>query len=220
WTVMIMGRFAGDKLVEDWVEYDRYNLFRQLGAVWGGHRLRVTGSRPRITHVGLASILCRCRHARTCCGHPTIIAMPLPNRAIGDIATWKWLGDALWASGDHGGAIGIYRQAIDRQPSMAAPYRWLDSALTSLGRLVEAEEVYKRLSSGRTSSHLGNGSPNCTSDMAASRKLSIYFVKPKQGFPIISPRGAGWRMPCESGVALRRSCSTGTRQKNFPSNAF
>ncbi len=33
WTVMIMGRFAGDKLVEDWVEYDRYNLFRQLGAV-------------------------------------------------------------------------------------------------------------------------------------------------------------------------------------------
>ena len=25
--------FAGDKLVEDWVEYDRYNLFRQLGAV-------------------------------------------------------------------------------------------------------------------------------------------------------------------------------------------
>jgi hypothetical protein len=36
--------------------------------------------------------------------------------------------------------------------------------------------------------------------MAASRKLSIYFVKPKQGFPIISPRGAGWRMPCESGV--------------------
>ena len=50
---------------------------------------------------------------------------------------------ALWASGDHGGAIGIYREAIDRQPSMAAPYRWLDSALTSLGRLVEAEEVYK-----------------------------------------------------------------------------
>ena len=33
WTVIIMGRFAGDKLVEDWVEYDRYNLFRQLGAV-------------------------------------------------------------------------------------------------------------------------------------------------------------------------------------------
>jgi len=26
---------------------------------------------------------------------------------------------------------------------MAAPYRWLGSALTSLGRLVEAEEVYK-----------------------------------------------------------------------------
>ena len=33
WSVMIMGRFADDKLVEDWVEYDRYNLFRQLGAV-------------------------------------------------------------------------------------------------------------------------------------------------------------------------------------------
>ncbi len=33
WTVMIMGRFAGDKLAEDWIEYDRYNLFRQLGAV-------------------------------------------------------------------------------------------------------------------------------------------------------------------------------------------
>lgn len=33
WSVMIMGRFEGDKLVEDWVEYDRYNLFRQLGAL-------------------------------------------------------------------------------------------------------------------------------------------------------------------------------------------
>jgi predicted ester cyclase len=33
WTVMIMGRFKGDRIVEDWVEYDRYNLFRQLGAV-------------------------------------------------------------------------------------------------------------------------------------------------------------------------------------------
>ena len=33
WTVMIMGRFKGDRLAEDWVEYDRYNLFRQLGAV-------------------------------------------------------------------------------------------------------------------------------------------------------------------------------------------
>jgi predicted ester cyclase len=31
WTVVIIGRFAGDKLAEDWVEYDRYNLFRQLG---------------------------------------------------------------------------------------------------------------------------------------------------------------------------------------------
>lgn len=33
WTVIIIGRFEGDKLVENWVEYDRYNLFRQLGAV-------------------------------------------------------------------------------------------------------------------------------------------------------------------------------------------
>jgi len=33
WTVMIMGRFKGDKLAEDWVEYDRYNLLRQLGVV-------------------------------------------------------------------------------------------------------------------------------------------------------------------------------------------
>jgi hypothetical protein len=30
---MIMGRFEGDKLAEDWVEYDRYNLFRQIGAL-------------------------------------------------------------------------------------------------------------------------------------------------------------------------------------------
>jgi len=28
-----MGRFEGDKLAEDWVEYDRYNLFRQIGAL-------------------------------------------------------------------------------------------------------------------------------------------------------------------------------------------
>ena len=33
WTVIIMGRFEGEKLAEDWVEYDRYNLFRQLGAL-------------------------------------------------------------------------------------------------------------------------------------------------------------------------------------------
>jgi hypothetical protein len=31
--VTIMGRFEGDRLVEDWVEYDRYNMLRQLGAV-------------------------------------------------------------------------------------------------------------------------------------------------------------------------------------------
>jgi predicted ester cyclase len=33
WTVIIIGRFEGNKLAEDWVEYDRYNLFRQLGAL-------------------------------------------------------------------------------------------------------------------------------------------------------------------------------------------
>jgi hypothetical protein len=31
--VIIIGRFDDDKLAEDWVEYDRYNLFRQLGAL-------------------------------------------------------------------------------------------------------------------------------------------------------------------------------------------
>jgi predicted ester cyclase len=33
WTVIIIGRFEGEKLAEDWVEYDRYNLFRKLGAL-------------------------------------------------------------------------------------------------------------------------------------------------------------------------------------------
>ena len=33
WTVIIIGRFERDKLAEDWAEYDRYNLFRQLGAL-------------------------------------------------------------------------------------------------------------------------------------------------------------------------------------------
>ena len=33
WTVIIIGRFANDKLAEDWVEYDRFNLLRQLDAV-------------------------------------------------------------------------------------------------------------------------------------------------------------------------------------------
>jgi predicted ester cyclase len=32
WTVIIISRFEGEKLAEDWVEYDRYDLFRQLGA--------------------------------------------------------------------------------------------------------------------------------------------------------------------------------------------
>jgi predicted ester cyclase len=31
WTVIIIGRFAGGKMVEDWVEYDRYKLLSQLG---------------------------------------------------------------------------------------------------------------------------------------------------------------------------------------------
>src|SRR5215471_7856442 len=33
WTVIIVGRFERDKIAEDWVEYDRYNLFRQLEAL-------------------------------------------------------------------------------------------------------------------------------------------------------------------------------------------
>jgi len=33
WTIIIIGRFAGGKLVEDWVEYDRLELFQQLGAI-------------------------------------------------------------------------------------------------------------------------------------------------------------------------------------------
>jgi predicted ester cyclase len=33
WTAIIIGRFEGDKLAADWGEYDRYNLFRQLGAL-------------------------------------------------------------------------------------------------------------------------------------------------------------------------------------------
>ena len=33
WTVIIIGRFANGKLVEDWVEYDRFGLYRQLGVI-------------------------------------------------------------------------------------------------------------------------------------------------------------------------------------------
>jgi predicted ester cyclase len=33
WSVIIIGRFKGEKLAEDWVEYDRYNMMRQLGAL-------------------------------------------------------------------------------------------------------------------------------------------------------------------------------------------
>ena len=33
WTVIIIGRFAGGKMVEDWVELDQLGLYRQLGAI-------------------------------------------------------------------------------------------------------------------------------------------------------------------------------------------
>src|SRR5918994_6042217 len=33
WTVIIIGRFAGGKLIEDWVELDRLGLFQQLGCI-------------------------------------------------------------------------------------------------------------------------------------------------------------------------------------------
>jgi predicted ester cyclase len=33
WSVIIIGRFSEGKLVEDWVEYDRIGLYRQLGAI-------------------------------------------------------------------------------------------------------------------------------------------------------------------------------------------
>ena len=33
WTVIIIGRFSGGKLVEDWVELDRLGLFQQLGCI-------------------------------------------------------------------------------------------------------------------------------------------------------------------------------------------
>jgi predicted ester cyclase len=33
WGVIITGRFAGGKLAEDWVAYDRLGLFQQLGAL-------------------------------------------------------------------------------------------------------------------------------------------------------------------------------------------
>ena len=49
WTVIIIGRFEGEKLAEDWVEYDRYNLFRQLGR--SKIRRRSTRRRSRLTFV-------------------------------------------------------------------------------------------------------------------------------------------------------------------------
>ncbi len=33
WTAVIIGRFADGKVAEDWVEFDRLGLFRQLGAI-------------------------------------------------------------------------------------------------------------------------------------------------------------------------------------------
>lgn len=33
WTVIIIGRLADGKLVEDLVEYDRLGLYRQLGVI-------------------------------------------------------------------------------------------------------------------------------------------------------------------------------------------
>ena len=33
WTVIIIARFADGKLAEDWVEYDRLGLYRQLGLI-------------------------------------------------------------------------------------------------------------------------------------------------------------------------------------------
>ena len=33
WTVVIIGRFAGGKLIEDWVELDRLGLCQQLGCI-------------------------------------------------------------------------------------------------------------------------------------------------------------------------------------------
>jgi predicted ester cyclase len=33
WAVIIIGRFAAGKMVEDWVEYDRYKMLSQLGAI-------------------------------------------------------------------------------------------------------------------------------------------------------------------------------------------
>ncbi|MFN8593137.1 MAG: ester cyclase [Thermomicrobiales bacterium] len=33
WTVIIIGRFVDGKIAEDWVEYDRLGLYRQLGAI-------------------------------------------------------------------------------------------------------------------------------------------------------------------------------------------
>lgn len=33
WTAVIIARFADGRLAEDWVEYDRLGLYRQLGAI-------------------------------------------------------------------------------------------------------------------------------------------------------------------------------------------
>src|SRR4051812_50114368 len=36
WTVIIIGRFASGKLIEDWVELDRLRPFQQLGCISAG----------------------------------------------------------------------------------------------------------------------------------------------------------------------------------------
>ena len=33
WTAVIIGRFVDGRLAEDWVQYDRLGLYRQLGAI-------------------------------------------------------------------------------------------------------------------------------------------------------------------------------------------
>ena len=33
WSAVIIGRFSDGRLAEDWVEYDRFGLFRQLGVI-------------------------------------------------------------------------------------------------------------------------------------------------------------------------------------------
>jgi hypothetical protein len=41
WTVIIIGRFAGGKLIKDWVELDRLGLFQELGRFRPGREVRL-----------------------------------------------------------------------------------------------------------------------------------------------------------------------------------